>query len=109
MKYNFYNLKKECLDTNKPIPTDVNKPIIDIVKRFGDESIIKKIETIQEKKLFGSLYHLNKKNIPVAELSFQFGICIRLYLIENDGNSYFKRSIFNENIEMTSKGKKHEK
>jgi len=76
-KYNFHDLKDKYRTGPEPLPVDVNEFVEQIAAKFKSKDLIKQLETVREKKLYGTLrYHADKRPLIFAEFEFQFGVCI---------------------------------
>jgi len=71
MKYNFYVIKK----SNKPLPEDVNKPVIDAIdKVFSCPELIERITARSMKRGFGKFEYTDTAKQISCVLQFVNGI-----------------------------------
>lgn len=83
-KYNFHIVRKQA-----QLPEDVNIIVEDIAKKYGSEKLLKEMQRVRTRKLFGELlYYTPNWNIVLAKFEYADGICKRYILKMYDNNPY---------------------
>jgi hypothetical protein len=89
-KYNFHDYK---VDPQKVLPSDINDIIRSAVSPLECNELTALIDTIQKKRLFGSVFVLDDRGIQISKIDFQSGVCKKYDIAMNPENPVIRKPI----------------
>lgn len=107
-KYNFYELRKT--PRNKPLPEDVNDPVVTVAARFGGDVLVKELVKMRVERLYGTVMHFTKDLMVDGQFTFHEGMCTRYKLVQGSPQNgvVTQRSIHNSYVSMSKRDFDHD-